>query len=90
MLSNMTKLRKKVFTITLPKDKNGSYQLLKDEDLFISTILEIQGCLEVQGMQRAKLTGTYDIVFDVEKVGHNDSEVIALIDNIANYLGFQS
>lgn len=86
-MSNLTNLAGKVFVLSLPsKEENKDYcKLLKDDEKFMSKVLEIEGCMEVEG---PNITGCFAITFDVFDCPYSDNEIIEMIDTITNNIGF--
>jgi hypothetical protein len=84
-----TELVGKVFSYSLPEKKgrncNIACRLLKDEESFKDRVLELNGCLEVNG---PSITGAYSISLDTHDTELSDAEIIQRINSIANEIGF--
>lgn len=80
-------LAEKTFVLSLPtkegKDCKVGCRLLKNEEVFINKVMELDGCREITGPD---ITGSYAITF--ENTILRDSEIISQIDSIATEIGF--
>lgn len=85
-MSAHTRLVGKIFIFNLPVKEDNFCISLKNNEEFISKVMDITGCIEIQGLD---ITGAYTITFSVEETPFTDKDIIEKINSIANKIGFE-
>lgn len=79
-----TKVSKKIFTVSLPIKNEKSITLIDENDFFIK-ILQIRGCVRIEGTD---ILGEYDVIFDIKRNNSSDEIIIKEIDEIVKSFKF--